>query len=91
MKIVLILILFGCAVVHSAHMNVNDLNSDYIQNILIKSTSNISNIDIPNACQTQLLYMSQNWKRLNIFPSKLTLNHSKLWTHHTISSDRFLG
>lgn len=81
MKLLVCLLAISGAVAQRL-VNVSDLNADYIQNLFVKRTSRIPDDLIPNACQVQLLYMSKNWRKSNIFPSKLhSSEHSKYdWT-----------
>lgn len=67
----LILILFWTAP-HEAHSYNEELveiyEEDYIRKAFFNSIQEL--LDKPNLCKMQLSYMSENYKKLNIFPSE---------------------
>lgn len=71
MKFLLCFVAIGFSgAVCSLNISVSDLSANYLKDVFLEKASKIPDIPVPNACQRQLLFLSKNWKKLNIFPSE---------------------
>lgn len=47
-----------------------ELHGDYLRDEFLLSASRIPNVPNLSVCERQLLYISKNWKKPNVFPCK---------------------
>lgn len=55
-----------------------DLKGDFLRDEFLSGSSRIPSLPNLNLCNRQLLYISKNWKKLNVFPCKFSNALKKL-------------
>lgn len=84
-------LLFFCGVfleVTSLNESVLELDSDYFKEEFLKTASSLSSI---GECNKQLLYITKNWRKRDIFPSKYYTKSFKYYLRNEFSSIWFVG
>lgn len=56
-----------------SNQSIIEINSDYFRDTFLENVVKLPNILKLNACQRQMLYISKNWKKRNIFPCKFNI------------------